>query len=214
MTDELDSADTSAPTDEGAEAPEKGSPEEAASQIENLTQRLKDTQRKVTDLGNEKAELNGKLQVFQDVVPKPQTEAAPNIWADIDEEELALNPGMLIPKIQESQTGLVTEVAQVVRQLRDELLAKIEGQNPERLAMADRIEELKQDPDLKGFNDAALLAIAKRDAKNAPAKEEEEDVIASPASGNHRRTQANAKDVKESPLWNQIYGDRFKEEGE
>ena len=214
MTDELDSAGNTAPTDEGAEAPEEGSPEAAASQIENLTQRLKDSQRKITEQGNENAELNGKLQVFQEVVPKPQTEAAPNIWADIDEEELALNPGMLIPKIQESQAGLVTDVAGVIRQVRDELMAKIEGQNPERLAMADRIAELKQDPDLKGFNDAALLAIAKRDAKNAPVKEEEEEAIASPASGNHRKAQTSAKDVKKSPLFMEIYGDRFEEEGE
>lgn len=215
MSDELDSAAAVAPTDEGSASPDEGNHDDPASQIANLEQRLKDTQRKVTVLGNEKAELSGKLSAFEEVVPRPQADPPTNYWEGLDEEELALNPGLLVPRIQASQQGLVNDVAEVIKSVRDELASMIKGQNPERLAMADRIEELKQDPELKGFSDDALLTIAKRDAARAPKKKEDDDgLIPSAASGNHRKAQMSEKDIKQSPLYQQIYGDRFEEKGE
>lgn len=223
--------DSSRTEDEGnedltpdADEPAEGSDTAAASdaspadkELATLRKRFHDTQKKLHEVTTENAKLSGKLEGVAST-RQPAAEAPSDPYAGLDEAEVIANPYLIVDALRKSQTSLVQEVAQVIRQIRDEFGAKIESQHPDRIALAEEIDKLREDPDLDGLDDKALMAMAKRNRRLAAEQEtveEEEEPLERPMRTlpGTRRASAGVSDPKKGPLFRAIYGEMFDDKG-
>ena len=193
--------------------PETGLPvKEEPSEVETLNKRLetsdkrlRDTQAKLTQTAQENSEFRGKLSVLD----KPAgQEVAADPFASIDEEEAIADPMVIARAAQQANATMLTDVVGVLREFRTEMLGSIEKNNPERLALKTRIDELREDPDLADLDDGVLLKLAKRDQRTAPKPKEVERASGAPGGGSRARGSApSADDIKKTSLYKEIYGD-------
>ena len=186
--------------------PETGLPVESKpNEVETLNKRLRDTQAKLTQIAQENAEFRGKLSVLD----KPAEQTVVDPFDSIDEEEAIANPMVIAKAARQANASMLTDVVGVLREFRSEMLKSIENNNPERLALKTRIDELKQDPDLADLDDAVLLKLARREKRTTPARTVEK-ASGTPGGGSRARGGATVDDIKNSPLYKEIYGDLLK----
>ncbi len=181
--------------------------------LTTLEKRFKDTQVKLTQMGQENASLRGKVEVFESQAVAP-AEPRTDPLSELDEDEVLTNPMLIADAMRSDRDNLIQDVAVTIRSVRDELLSEIAEMNPERIKYRSAIDQLREDPELAGFGDSALTVIAKREQKLKPAQPlRGERPNGVPASGSQAaHTAPAAADVKKSPLFNLIYGDRFTKE--
>ena len=192
------------------DAPVEGTPtvEDMATKMEAIEQRLHDAQAKISEQGEQNAELRGQLSVIQ--TPAASVEERVDPYAGLDEDEVLSNPMLVATASRMANEQLTGDVAAVLQDMRKEFRDALQAQSPERHQYAAQIAELKADPDLKDLPDAALLKIAKRAERVAPRVEPVADPAAPkgvPGGGGKVKAGAVAEDLRKSPLYAAIYGD-------
>ena len=109
------------------------------------------------------------------------------------------------------QQRLFTEV---LRERDAWMMEQVQSLNPERATFADQIAELKQDPAFASLPDNTLIAMAKR---MAPKLQPKPRRAPAPPGGGQRVAGGSEgePDLRQNPLYQQIYGDRWlpKQEG-
>lgn len=206
------------PDSEEEELPEEEVLEEQAEEVEEepvedsdkppsrekiLEKRLRDTQAKLTQLAQERAELAGKLSVLDR--PKDQAET-PDPLDSLDEEEAVTNPMVIAKAAKAANAALIRDVVGVLKEMRNEMLGKIEQNDPERLALKTVIDELREDPELAGLDDTVLLKLAKRQRRTSPSRPGARP-SGIPGSGTRTGQTSKPVDIRKTDLFKEIYGD-------
>jgi len=181
--------------------------------------RYKDSQRHITKIEQENKELRsrmdqltGRFEQIQQTTPK-QTEPD---WIDsIDDEAIKDDPAKVKELLRRQEAEFVR-----LLQLRDGAFnERLAALDPSVLSVKDKIDELKKDPDYKGFSDKQLSVIAKKLQSGAPDADERQqaEYRGAPAGGQRptRKTASTDEDLRKkyagqlSMLHNQnrsIYG--------
>lgn len=181
--------------------------------LDKMEKRLHDSQAKITEMGQENAELRGKVDVLDRPAPV-ESEAISDPYDDLNEDEVLENPMLIVEASRAQNDRLIHDVGGALRLLKDDLLNELKQQNPERLALKTDIDELRSEPELAGLSDDALMAIAKRSRRVAPARKVEAVKPAGvPAGGSRVSATASDDEVRESPLYKMMYAE-LQEEGE
>lgn len=191
-------------TDASTETP---SVESLAQTVETLSQRLHDSQAKITELGTANSELRGQLSVIAQPKEAPVEREDP--YAGLDEDEVLTNPMLIVQANKRANDLLVGDLAEVLREMKSEMVQGFQANDPERRQYAAVIGELKKDPDLADLPEAVLLKMARRQARIAPATlPDPAKPKGVPGGGGRTVGQPTSEDIRKSPLFNAIYGDQ------
>lgn len=187
-TDEVLPDDEEHKPDEGPESAkaDKDSPESEDQDPTVLSKRLKDTQKKFTQIAQEKAELarqfamlTGRVDEISRSREKKTEEVSPFAYLD-DEKTVGelLDDPKNVRDVLKRTLGVIADMVQTRDQaLLGRMVQEIESRDPTIREVKAKIEELKQDPDYDGFSDRQLAVIAKKNVgvKREETVEEDED---------------------------------------
>ena len=153
-------------------------------------------------LGERIAELSGKVDAVMQGRALEPTEGE-NLFEFLDDpkaEEDLFGDAKNVIGLQKKTVAALAKVLQSRDSHYEGLLrgleAKIEELDPDRLTLKDRIAELKQNPDYKGFTDKQLVVVAKN--MKEPAKEDR--FAGSPGGSGAGRIRAKPDDAQEAEI--------------
>jgi hypothetical protein len=174
-------------------------------ELATLQKRFADTQRKLTELATANAELRGKISVLGDKPREQEVDPLDQITAD----EILQDPTVAIKALKSLKQDLLGQLAEVLRARDAHFAGELKKLDPERLALREQIEELKQDPDLADLDESVLVKIAKRSKRQAGGDERRPFS----APGGRSSGSGGQKDVRKSDLFRMVYGNEFDEGG-
>ena len=153
------------------------------SKEEVLEKRFKDTQRKLTEIATEKAELErrlARLEGANEVLSRSERREEPpeNPFKFLDDEDQdLLDDPKNVKSLLKKTIGALAEVLEVRdRALSSRLMGEIDARDPTVREVREKISELKRDPDYEGVPDKVLAIIAKKSlVQKKPEGDEEGD---------------------------------------
>lgn len=160
--------------------------DEGDSQIDpKAEKRVKDAQAALTRANQEKAELKKRLELLDakldgvlHATQKPKDEPNPFGWIDDEKEleEVYSDPKNLAKREKRMLQTLVQVLETRDSALTEMLLSEVKKVDPTRRELAEKVAELREDPDYEGFSEDQLVVLARKAAKSERKETVEENV--------------------------------------
>lgn len=204
--------------DEGPEKVDKT--DEDSPEVEGreavLEKRFKDTQRKLTEVATEKAQLAERLARLEGRLDErlgndKTEEPDPFSFLNDEDAELLDDPKNVRNLIKKTVGALAGVLGVRDQALYSRVAAELEKRDPTVREMRDKIEELREDGDYAEFSDRQLAVIAKKQLGRKKDDEEDDDGFRGSVGGG-RKTATKKRDPVDSEvdaMMKKIGYDRF-----